>query len=104
MDRDQLRDRLLMLIPPSHIDQAMRWVDDYVEDLTEEPPEAWTVEQIALLIGAKSTAAVRSTMSRWGIKSIAIQAHPMSGRPQALYPADQVRDALFTRRQKEVLG
>jgi len=103
VDRDQLRDMLLTQIPPGYIDQAMRWVDDYVANLTEEPPEAWTAEQVALFIGAKSTAAVRSTMSRWGIKSIAFQDHPLSGRQQALYPAEQVRDTYYTRNQKEVM-
>lgn len=103
MDRDQLRDLLLTMIPQSHIDRAMRWVDDYVSDLTEEPPEAWSTEEVALYIGAKSTGAVRSTMHRWGIKSIAFIDHPISGRQMALYPAEQVRDAYYSKRLKEIL-
>lgn len=93
MNRDQLRDRLLTKIPDDEIDTAMRWIDEYVATVLDQPVERWTATEVASYIGAKSDAAARSYMSRWGIDSVgAPRKHPVSGRPQAMYPAARVRE------------
>lgn len=91
MTRDELLDRLTEHVPADEASKIMDYIDAYAEMLTEEPPEAWTAQQVADFLGYESTAAARTTMSRWGIASIAYVDHPETRRPMALYPAAQVR-------------
>lgn len=93
MTRDKLFDWLHEQFELPVVEEIMEQVDEYAATLTEEPPEVWTAEQVADFLGCKdgSTAAARTMMSRWGIKSIAVTFHPRTGRHKALYPADQVR-------------
>lgn len=103
MNRDQLRDRLLTMLPEDDIDRAMRWVDEYTSTLRGQVGTAyWDAEQVAEFIGASSTAAARSTLSRWGIEA-AEYARTGSGRSKALYPAVAVRQAYLNKTLKETL-
>ncbi len=86
MTRGQLIDRLLTKIPDDEIDDAMRWIDEYVATQTSKPAEVWTAAEVAAFIGAKNPAAARSTLSRWGIGSTG------SRNRMALYPAHLVRE------------
>ena len=60
--------------------------------LQRAPRELVTAEQAADLIGASSAGSARRTLSRWGVT--AVDHRPSAaGRLQALFDADQVRDA-----------
>lgn len=93
MTRDQLIDRLLTKIPDDELDTTMRWIDEYVATVIDQPVERWTAAEVAVYIGASGTAAARSTLSRWGIGSVGEPCkHPISGRSLAMYPAEKVRE------------
>ncbi len=62
-----------------------------------DQPELWTIKQAAEHIGSASTGSARKTLSRWGVAAYDYQPHPSSGRPQARYRADEVREAKATR-------
>jgi hypothetical protein len=59
--------------------------------------ELWTIDQVAEHIGATSAGSARRTLSRWKIEAVDYARHPVSGRPQARYSADEVRDAKAAR-------
>lgn len=53
--------------------------------------ELWTIDQVAALLGVKPGSA-RGTLSRWGVKAVEHRQIP-SGRVQAYYDAEEVREA-----------
>lgn len=59
--------------------------------------ELWTIDQVADYLGAASAKSASRTLSRWGVSAVDYVPHPVSGRPQARYPADAVRDAKAAR-------
>jgi len=61
--------------------------------MAEPNPELWTIDQAAEHIGAGSAASARRALSRWGVRAAEYRPHPVSGRPQALYRAEEVRTA-----------
>lgn len=103
MNRSQLQDRILTMVPDDEAERIMRWVDEYVTDLTEVPAETWTAAEVAVHINAAGAAAARSTLSRWGIEAVGRRPHPDSGRLQSLFPAEKVRKEYFDRYLKEAV-
>ena len=55
-------------------------------------PELWTIDEVAVHIGATSTGSARKTLSRWGVAAYDYQPSA-NGRPQARYEAEEVRGA-----------
>jgi hypothetical protein len=53
----------------------------------------WTIDQVAEYLGAASTGSARRTLSRWEVKAVGYQPHPVSGRPSGRYLAEEVRAA-----------
>lgn len=47
--------------------------------------------------GAKPSATARATLRRWGIENVGSRPHPESNRPQHLYNARQVEEAIKNR-------
>lgn len=101
MNRDQLRDRFLTMVPDDEADRLLEWVDQYTAALTDQPTETWTAAEAANYLGAAGAAAARSTLSRWGIEKVGSKPHPDSGRPLSLYPAEAIRTEYFNRKLKE---
>lgn len=76
--------------------RAMAAVDAYSITLGLSPDELpntelWTAEEVATYVGLQGAHAGRSWLSRAGIARRGTRAHPESGRPQSLYPANHVR-------------
>lgn len=76
--------------------RAMAAVDAYTITLgllPDELPnmELWTAEEVATYVGLGDANAGRSWLSREKIGRRGTRAHPESGRPQSLYPANHVR-------------
>lgn len=73
---------------------AIRLAVDY------EHPELWTIPRIAKEMGVAESSA-RGQLSRWkksrGLEVHEYQPHPDSSRPQALYAARDIREALASR-------
>lgn len=65
--------------------------------MTEPEPELLTAEQVAALIGTVSSDSARRALSRMAVGAVRYQPHPESGRPQAVYSAAEVREALGRR-------
>jgi hypothetical protein len=65
-----------------------------------EHPELWTIPRIAKEMGVAESSA-RGQIARWkksrGLAPHEFQPHPDSARPQALYSAREVREALTSR-------
>ena len=62
--------------------------------------ELWSASKVAFKLGydgPNREASVRKTLSRWGVKAARYQPHHSSGRPQAMYRAQEVRDARAAR-------
>ena len=53
---------------------------------------AWSIGQVSEFLGAASTGSARRTLSRWGVKAVRYEPGA-SGRPEARYDAQQVREA-----------
>lgn len=63
---------------------------------TTGDPERWTITEVADFLGTASTGSARRTLSRWGVR--AVEYVPgASGRPQARYDAQEVREAFESR-------
>lgn len=107
MNRDELEAQLRKLItgcpdddacPYCHcshdaqVNKAMALIDQYAG---RQPTELWTAEQVAAYLGRGSTHSARAWLSRNGIKRTGDQPHPDSGRPQALYQANEVRAVCY---------
>lgn len=92
MTRDELAAWLRETHTQEEADAIMEHVDEYAATLTEEPPEAWTAQQVADHIKAPNPDTARAAMSKWGIASIAFVFDPESRRNIAVYPAQRVRD------------
>lgn len=101
MNRDQLRDRFLTMVPADEADRLLEWVDQYAAALTDQPAETWTAAETAVYLGSAGAAAARATLSCWGIKAVGTKPHPDSGRPLSLYSAEEIRAAHFNRNLKE---
>lgn len=79
--------------------RAMAAVDAYTATTLgihpDEMPslELWNAERVAAYTGQSSAAAARSWLSRNGIKRMGTQPNADSGRPESVYPAQEVRVA-----------
>lgn len=65
-----------------------------------EKHELWDIDRVAEHLGHKgpsATGTARKTLSRLGVKADSYRPHPDSGRPQAIYRAQDVRDAQAAR-------
>jgi len=71
-------------------------LDAVVAGYAAAPRELLTAAQVAELIGAASADSARHTLSRWGVSAAEYRAGD-SGRVQARYDADQVREAQRSR-------
>ncbi|MFJ9979715.1 hypothetical protein [Streptomyces cyaneofuscatus] len=60
-------------------------------------PELWTIDVCAVHLGIKKES-VRGLLSRRGVERVDTIRHPVSGRPLARYPADEVRAVAADRR------
>ncbi|WP_329368661.1 hypothetical protein OG896_24375 [Streptomyces sp. NBC_00669] len=58
----------------------------------DEEPELWSAADVADHLGIDTAAGARSTLSRWGVKAARHEPGP-SGRVEARYDADEVREA-----------
>jgi hypothetical protein len=85
--------------------RAMIAVDAYTVTLgllPDELPtmELWNAEKVAEYAGQSSNAAARSWLSRNGIQRCGTQANRDSGRPESVYPAQEVRAATVRKLMK----
>lgn len=109
MERHELEARLRPLIshdcPHLHtcpacekrLTKAMRLIENYTKSATpaRAGTELWTAEKVAAYVGKSSAHAARTWLSQNGIRRSDTQAHPVSGRPQSLYSASEVRAVCF---------
>ncbi|MFI0897763.1 hypothetical protein [Streptomyces sp. NPDC020983] len=58
--------------------------------------ELWSIRDAAQFLGAASTGSARRTLSRWGVAAVRHEPGP-SGRVEARYDAEQVRQAAANR-------
>jgi hypothetical protein len=58
-------------------------------------PEPWSIRDVAEYLGVKPRSA-SGALSRWGVKAVRYELGP-SGRPEARFDSDQVRDAASRR-------
>lgn len=79
------------------VNQLMEHVGQYLDtilaDLNSTDQELWTAEQVAHYLGLLDANGARARLSQWKIRSVKTVPHPVTGRPMALYPADEVRAA-----------
>ena len=54
--------------------------------------ELWGIEQVRVFLGAASAKSASRTLSRWGVRALGYE-RGESGRPEARFDAQQVRDA-----------
>ena len=118
MNRDELEQQLRKLIVKcpggrqdtcpfresrcdEEVRQAMALVDTYAA-ATGWGTELWTATEIAEYVGLKGgrSDAGRAWASRNNVPRVADQPHPDSGRPQALYPANHVRAAVYRKERR----
>lgn len=72
-----------------------------------EKREQWTIAQVAEELGYKTESAnagARKKLSDWGVKAVAHRPNAESGRVQAYYSAQKVREAKASRPGKGVGG
>jgi len=58
--------------------------------------ELWSAAQVATFLGLATAASARHTLSRWGVQAADYQRGD-TGRPEARYDAQQVREAQSAR-------
>jgi hypothetical protein len=103
MTREELEDKLRTILEAhpkdfdcpkctSQVNQIMALIDTYTATPHEEA-ELWTAEKVAQYTSRSDANSARVWLSRNGIKRVSDRPHPESGRPQALYRANEVRAA-----------
>ena len=60
--------------------------------MTAGAREVWSIEQVRAFLGAASAKSASRTLSRWGVHAVGYE-RGESGRPEARFDAQQVRDA-----------
>lgn len=59
-------------------------------------PELWSAAQATAHLGLADTHSARRQLSRWGVKAVRYEPGA-SGRPEARYDADEIRDKAANR-------